>query len=46
MAMALEEGEECPVCGSTHHPKKITTNVTIPREKRETKLKIILKNLI
>ncbi|WP_283591406.1 AAA family ATPase [Clostridium butanoliproducens] len=45
MAMALEEGEECPVCGSTHHPKKITTNVTIPREEEINKAKDYFEKL-
>ncbi|MBR6922973.1 MAG: hypothetical protein IKH50_00340 [Oscillospiraceae bacterium] len=26
------EGEECPVCGSTHHPKKAVRGVDVPSE--------------
>jgi len=32
MAMALKDGEECPVCGGTSHPKKAANNVNIPKE--------------
>ncbi len=32
MAMALKDGEECPVCGGTSHPKKAVNNVNIPKE--------------
>lgn len=33
LAKHLKEGCECPVCGSTSHPKKKTTNEEIPTKK-------------
>lgn len=32
LAEHLMEGEECPVCGSTHHPKKAVRGVDVPSE--------------
>ncbi|WP_454052892.1 AAA family ATPase [Clostridium sp. Marseille-Q7071] len=32
MAMALKDGDECPVCGGTSHPKKAVNNVNVPKE--------------
>ncbi len=41
LAAALEVGEACPVCGSTHHPSKAKTVAGIPTEAdlKELKLK-------
>ena len=39
MASLLKEGEECPVCGSTHHPKKCEMLSSIPSEAELNKAK-------
>ncbi|USK57201.1 SMC family ATPase [Cytobacillus solani] len=33
LASKLQDGEACPVCGSEHHPKIVTTAAEIPNEK-------------
>ncbi|KQL19292.1 AAA family ATPase [Cytobacillus solani] len=33
LANKLQDGEACPVCGSEHHPKIVTTAAEIPNEK-------------
>lgn len=33
LAEGLEEGMECPVCGSVHHPKLAVKGVNVPTEK-------------
>lgn len=38
LAVALEAGGECPVCGSTHHPKLATVMKEIPSEDELKKL--------
>ncbi|WP_432357979.1 AAA family ATPase [Sporosarcina sp. UB5] len=39
LAMSLREGDPCPVCGSEHHPSKVTGHNTIAVSREELDLK-------
>ena len=43
LAKNLHDGCECPVCGSTNHPKKIITDKKIPTKKELDTLRLLIK---
>lgn len=45
LAKSLQEGDSCPVCGSTHHPVKAMLEANAPKEEDLNKAKLSVEKL-